>query len=163
MSIFRPDLMVKDLHSVPLEALKEKGIKFLLFDVDNTIVPYNSQGLTEETIAWFEKPRTMGFSMSILSNNKEERLVPVAEKLGIHFVERSKKPLPVGAKKAMALLQASPEETAMIGDQLITDVCGGNLMGFYTIVVEPINKKELWITRINRQWEKLLYKIMKLK
>lgn len=163
MSIFRPNLMVKDLRAIPLEKLQKQGIRCLLFDVDNTIVPYNSQGLTADTIDWFEIPRSMGFRMCILSNNHAARLTPVSEKLQIPFVERSQKPFPVGAKRAMEKLKVTPKETAMIGDQLITDVCGGNYMGFYTVVVEPINKQEFWGTKINRQWEKLLYKVMGLK
>ncbi|MDO4542876.1 MAG: YqeG family HAD IIIA-type phosphatase [Bacillota bacterium] len=158
MKKFTPNLMVKDLRSIPLEELKAKGIKCLLFDVDNTIVPYNSQGLTDDTIAWFDIPRKMGFVMGILSNNKGERLKPVAEKLGIPFIARSKKPLSYGAKRAMALLGVKPEETAMVGDQLITDILCGNRMGFYTIVVEPLNKNELWLTRFNRNFERLIYR-----
>lgn len=161
MKKFTPNLMVKDLRAIPLEELKAKGIKYMLFDVDNTIVPYNSQGLTQDTIEWFEIPRAMGFSMAILSNNNEERLTPVSEKLGIPFIARSKKPTSNGAKRAMTLLKATPRETALVGDQLITDILCGNRMGFYTIVVEPINKQELWVTRFNRNFERLIYRSIK--
>ncbi len=163
MSIFFPDLMVKDIYSLPLEDLKKRGIRCLLFDVDNTIVPYNSQGLTEETIDWFRIPKEHGFLMSILSNNSDERVFPVAEKIGIPFIAHAKKPLSDGAKRAMEMLEVTPEETAMVGDQLITDVLGGNCMGFYTIVVQPINKNEFWGTRINRKLEKIIYAFMKLR
>ncbi|MEE0775482.1 MAG: YqeG family HAD IIIA-type phosphatase [Bacillota bacterium] len=163
MSKFFPDLMVKDIYSLPLEELKARGIRCLLFDVDNTIVPYNSQGLTQETIDWFRIPKEHGFLMSILSNNSDERVLPVSEKIGIPFVARAKKPSSNGAKRAMAMLGVTPEETAMVGDQLITDVFGGNCMGFYTIVVQPINKNEFWGTRINRKLEKIIYAMMRLK
>ncbi|MEG0874569.1 MAG: YqeG family HAD IIIA-type phosphatase [Clostridiales bacterium] len=157
MEKFTPNLMAKNLSAIPLENLKNNGIKFLLFDVDNTIVPYNSQGLTNHTIEWFKSTKEMGFTMAILSNNNEARLTPVSEKLGIPFIARSKKPTTNGAKRAMALLGATPEETALIGDQLITDILCGNLMGFFTIVVEPINKNEFWITKFNRNFERLIY------
>lgn len=158
MKMFTPNLMVKDLQALPLEALQAQGIENLLFDVDNTIVPYNSQGLTQETIEWFKIPKAMGFAMAILSNNNEERLTPVSEKLGIPFIARSKKPTSNGAKRAMKLLNAKAEATALVGDQLITDILCGNRMGFYTIVVEPINKNELWITRFNRNFERMIYR-----
>lgn len=163
MKIFTPNLMVRDLFALPLKELKAKGIKYLLFDVDNTIVPYNSQGLTEDTAAWFKTAKSFGFTMGILSNNKAERLAPLAEKLDIPFIERSKKPTSRGAKRAMRLFNATPAETALIGDQLITDILCGNRMGFYTIVVEPINKNELWITRFNRNFERMIYRSIKKK
>ena len=162
MRVFFPDLMVKNIYSLPLEELKAKGIRCLLFDVDNTIVPYNSQGLTQEAIDWFRIPKEQGFLMSILSNNSAERVTPVSEKLGIPFVARAKKPSSDGAKRAMKMLGVKPSETAMVGDQLITDVFGGNRVGFYTIVVEPMNKNEFWGTKINRKLEKIIYAIMRL-
>ncbi|MGI5873072.1 MAG: YqeG family HAD IIIA-type phosphatase [Bacillota bacterium] len=160
MSIFRPNYLADDLFDLPLETLKKKGIVHLLFDVDNTIVPYNSQEIPEETVRWFHETSAKGFRLCILSNNSGERVAPVAEKLGIDYVARAKKPLQNGAKRAVALFNAPKETIALIGDQLLTDMACGNIAGFTTIVVKPINPDELWITKWHRNYEKLLYRLM---
>ena len=87
-------------------------------------------------------------------------MAPVAEKLGIDYVARAKKPLQNGAKRAVALFNAPKETIALIGDQLLTDMACGNIAGFTTIVVKPINPDELWITKWHRNYEKLLYRLM---
>ncbi len=160
MSIFRPDLLAEDLFDLPLADLKAKGIVHILFDVDNTIVPYNSQEIPEATIEWFKQTTTDGFHLCILSNNSAERVAPVAEKLGIDFIARAKKPLQNGAKRAITLFDAPKEKIALVGDQLLTDTVCGNRAGFTTIVVKPINPDELWITKWHRNYEKLLYRLM---
>lgn len=163
MSVFRPDLLVDDIFDVPLADLKAKGITNILFDVDNTIVPYNSHDLSERTIAWFHDATAQGFHLCILSNNSAERIAPVAARLGIDFVARAQKPLIFGARRAMMLFGAAKEQIALVGDQLLTDVACGNRAGFTTIVVKPLNPKELWITRWHRNYEKLLYRLMGIK
>ena len=160
MSIFRPDYLIDDIYALPLEELKEKGITHILFDVDNTIVPYNSQKIPEKTVEWFHATAKAGFHLCILSNNSDERVAPVAEKLGIDFVAHSKKPLLNGANRAVKLFNAPKEQIALVGDQLLTDVACGNRAGFTTFVVKPINPDELWITKWNRNYEKLLYCLM---
>ena len=163
MSIFRPDILVDDIFSLPLEELKNKGITNILFDVDNTIVPYNSQDISEKTIAWFHETTTQGFHLCILSNNSDERIAPVAEKLGIDFVAHAKKPLQFGAIRAITLFNATKDHIALVGDQLLTDVACGNFAGFTTIVVKPLNPDELWITKWHRNYERLLYRLMRIK
>ena len=163
MSIFRPDDLADDLYTLPLDLLEEKGITNLLFDVDNTIVPYNSQEIPAATVAWFHDVTARGFHCCILSNNTDERVAPVAEKLGIDFIAHAKKPLQNGAKRALAMFQAPKERIALVGDQLLTDMACGNRAGFTTIVVKPINPNELWITKWHRNYEKILYRLMKIK
>lgn len=163
MSIFRPDRLCDDLFSLPLEELKAKGVTNILFDVDNTIVPYNSQKIPEETVEWFHVTAKEGFRMCILSNNSGERVAPVAEKLGIEYIARAKKPLQNGAKRAVTLFGVPKDRIALVGDQLLTDMACGNIAGFTTICVKPINPDELWITKWHRNYEKLLYKLMGIK
>ena len=163
MNIFRPDYLVDDIFSLPLTALKEKNITNILFDVDNTIVPYNSHDLSEEAIRWFHETTAKGFHLCLLSNNSAQRVAPVAARLGIDFVARAKKPLQNGAKRAMELFGAPKEQIALVGDQLLTDTACGNIAGFTTIVVKPLNPDELWITKWHRNYEKILYRLMGIK
>lgn len=163
MNIFRPDYLVDDIFSLPLDMLKEKGITNILFDVDNTIVPYNSHDLSDEAIQWFHETTAKGFHLCILSNNSAQRVAPVAERLGIDFVARAKKPLRNGARRAVKLFDAPKEQIALVGDQLLTDTACGNRAGFTTFVVKPLNPDELWITKWHRNYEKILYHLMGIK
>lgn len=163
MSIFRPDYLADDVLSLPLEDMKAQGITNILFDVDNTIVPYNSQIIPPEIVTWFHNTTANGFHLCILSNNSAERVAPVAEKLGIDFVARAKKPLLNGAYRAIKLFDAPKSAIALVGDQLLTDMVCGNRAGFTTYCVKPINPDELWITKWHRNYEKLLYRLMGIK
>lgn len=163
MNPFRPDYLIDDIFHIPLEQFKKVGITNFLFDVDNTIVPYNSQNIPEDTIRWFHETTAAGFHLCILSNNSDERVAPVAEKLGIDFVAHAKKPLQNGAKRAVTLFGEGKEHIALVGDQLLTDMLCGNMAGFTTVCVKPINPDELWITKWHRNYEKLLYFLMGIK
>ncbi len=160
-NLFTPDMMVDSLFSIPLLELHNKGIRALLFDLDNTIVEWNRRDVENHIVHWFQTIKDAGFKVLILSNNGEERVLAVAEKLDIPFIARAKKPSFIGSQKAMSLFGVQAEECAMIGDQLLTDICGGNRAGFLTILVTPISPKEFWGTRISRQVEKVLFRMMK--
>lgn len=163
MSIFRPDYLIDDIYALPLDEMAEKGITHILFDVDNTIVPYNSQDIPEQTVPWFNTMKEKGFYLCILSNNTDERVAPLAANLGIDFIAHAKKPLLHGAKRAVERFGVKPENIAMVGDQLLTDMACGNRAGFTTFVVKPINPDELWITKWNRNYEKLIYRLLGIK
>lgn len=163
MSLFRPDYLIDDIYALPLEEMKAEGIRHILFDVDNTIVPYNSQEIPEKAVPFFEKAKAKGFHLCILSNNTDERVAPLAANLGIDFVAHAKKPLLHGAKQFIKKYNALPESVAMVGDQLLTDMACGNRAGFTTFVVKPINPDELWITKWNRNYERLIYRFLGIK
>ncbi len=159
--LFTPDMMLDSLFALPLPDLWKQGLRVLIFDLDNTIVKWNCREVEDEIVHWFQEIRAYGFQVLILSNNGEERVLAVAEKLGIPFIARAKKPSQIGSLKALALFNVEAGECAMIGDQLLTDICGGNRAGFYTILVTPISPQEFWGTRISRQVEKILFHLMK--
>jgi hypothetical protein len=133
----------------------------LIFDLDNTITEWNSQDISAETRQWFEKVRNMGFVVGILSNNNEKRIQGVAEQLNVPYVFNGRKPLRRGYHKVMRQLEVAPEETVMLGDQIFTDIWGGNRMKLYTILIEPIHAREYWGTKITRQFEKIVLRRLK--
>ncbi len=159
--IFTPDMMVDSLFTIPLTELQKKGIRVLIFDLDNTIVKWNCREVENHIIQWFQDIKEADFQVLILSNNGTDRVLAVAEKLDIPFIARAKKPSSLGAIKAMNMFDVKADECAMIGDQLLTDVFGGNRAGFFTILVTPISPEEFWGTRISRQVEKILFCTMK--
>ena len=113
-----PDLYVNSLLDIPLGQLQEKNIKAFILDLDNTITEWNSNDIREEIGTWFASIRSQGFKACILSNNGEERVLQVAESLGIPFISRAQKPRRGGFHRAVSLMGVKPEETAVIGDQI---------------------------------------------
>ena len=161
LDIVRPNIQVNSLREIPLEVLKEKGIMYLLFDLDNTIVPYNDPHIPGEVIDWFQEIKAAGFYPCLVSNNHGPRVEDAAGKLGIPYICDAKKPWGDGFRRAISMLGAEKAQTAVIGDQLLTDMAGGNKDHFFTILVEPMKSKEYWFTTFfSRRVEKVLKKLL---
>ncbi len=148
-----PDLYYDTLFDIPLVQLKKRGIKGIIVDLDNTITHWNSREITEEVCAWFEQVEKLGLKACILSNNGEKRVLEVAEKLNLPYIHKAQKPRRFAFYLAVERMGLKKEETAMIGDQIFTDVLGGNRAGLITILVTPLGKKEFVGTKISRLLE----------
>lgn len=153
MKILYPDLFVNSLLDIPLATLREKQIQAFILDLDNTVTEWNSHILKEEVSRWFEKIRAEGFQACILSNNGEERVIKIARLLDIPYVHRAQKPRRSGFVRALALMGVNASQTAVVGDQIFTDIWGGNRAGLYTILVEPLAWREFMGTKISRMLE----------
>lgn len=152
-SILYPDLYVDSLLDIPLTELQRKNIKAFILDLDNTITEWNSNHIREEIVTWFKSILDQGFKACILSNNGQERVVQVAQSLGIPFISRAQKPRRGAFRRAVSLMGVKAEETAVIGDQIFTDVLGGNRAGLFTILVVPIARREFVGTKFSRAME----------
>ncbi|MBM7854055.1 HAD superfamily phosphatase (TIGR01668 family) [Desulfohalotomaculum tongense] len=161
MRFLHPDMYVGSIKNIDIQKLKKAGIKALIFDLDNTLVPWNSSELTEETLAWFKELHKEGFKTCIVSNNNRQRVTKLCNLLEIPGIHKASKPRRKAFRRALRMLQVKPEETAMVGDQVFTDVLGAKRLGLYTILVVPISKREFIGTRINRQLEKLVLRRIK--
>lgn len=153
-----PDLYVKSLRDIPIDELKKQGKKAFILDLDNTITEWNSNDITDEVKMWFNNVKKAGFKACILSNNGKERVYNVANQLDIQYIHRAQKPRRVGFNRVLETLNVKPEETVVIGDQIFTDVLGGNRANLFTILVVPINKKEFAGTKISRGMEYFVLK-----
>jgi len=157
LKCFSPNFYVNSIYEIDLNSLKALGIKLLILDLDNTLVECNKCYVAPKLVPWLNKIYNLGFKLIIVSNNTKERVATFAKKLGLPFVHTALKPLSFGFKKAMATAKVSKKETAVIGDQLLTDVFGGNMLGLYTILVKPLSLKgESFFTSINRKIERVL-------
>jgi len=152
--LLKPDLKVKSIFDVPLKELRKKGINSLIIDLDNTITKWNSLEVSQEVLIWFEKIKQSGFKACLVSNNPGERVSLIAKALGIPSIPKAGKPRRKAFRQALKLLNSSRRETAVVGDQIFTDVLGGNRMGLYTILVDPISSHEFIGTKIMRFFEK---------
>lgn len=163
LGILYPKLYVRTLQDIDLEQLKTQNICGLIFDLDNTLVAWDKKELDALTLEWMRKVHLMGFKVVVVSNNNQYRVKTIAENLNVPYVSRALKPVKSGFRQALNLMQLETKQVAVIGDQLFTDVLGGNRLGMFTIWVESLSNKEFIGTRITRQIEKLAVKLFKLK
>lgn len=156
MNKFIPKSYKKSIFDIDYDSLQKKHkIKVLLFDFDNTIIAHKKYEIDKKTIELFEK-LSKNFIVYIVSNSvNTKKLSAICQKLNVPYIGASMKPLTRGFKKLK--LRTNSNQIAMIGDQIMTDVYGGNKMGYHTILIDPINEKtEIIFTKINRKLEKLI-------
>lgn len=157
-----PNLYLTTIQEITIGLLMKNKIKALILDVDNTLIDYH-KNLSEEVIQWSQKLQGQGIKMYILSNtNKEEKVKAVAKKLEIPYEMFAKKPFKKGFQKVQQILNIKPENIAVVGDQIFTDILGGNRCHMFTILVDPVDKKDYWYTAWKRPIEnKIKKKIVK--
>ena len=137
-SLIPPGVYPSFSHLDPA-ALAAKGIKLVLADLDNTLVPYKVPAPTQEVVDWKNALEAQGIQLFILSNSRKPgRAQRFAEALGVPFQGHSGKPKKAGYLRAMERMNAKPEETVMVGDQIFTDILGANNAGVIPLMVEPI-------------------------
>ena len=136
-----PDVYLKSIDDIDFEAYKAKGIKAIITDVDNTIVPHGAPA-DEHAIEYFKKLKELGIDICILSNNDEPRVKPFADLVGSKYIFKGGKPAARGYKAAMELMGSDEKSTLFIGDQIFTDIWGANRLNIPNIMVEKINPKE---------------------
>ncbi|NMA83815.1 MAG: YqeG family HAD IIIA-type phosphatase [Epulopiscium sp.] len=156
---FFPDLYVDSIYHIPYETLKKNQIKGLVFDIDNTLVPFDVATGDQRLVTHFKELTRLGFQICLVSNNSEERVTIFNQDLQVEAIHKAQKPLRRSFKKAMKLLKTNPKTTAIIGDQVFTDVWGGNRIGMTTVLVRPVVDRDEWITKIKRGLEKKILKV----
>lgn len=154
-----PNLYLKKVEDITIETLIRNKIKLLILDVDNTLIDYY-KNLSEEIINWAKEMRGQGIKLYILSNtNNENKVKEVAEKLKIQYKHFAMKPFKTGFKYVQQQTNIKPENIAVVGDQIFTDILGGNRCKMFTILVDPIDdEKDYWYTSWKRPIENKIKK-----
>ena len=157
-----PNIYYNNVNEIKIGFLIKNKIKALILDVDNTLIDRN-KNLSKEIIEWSNELQGQGIKMYILSNtNKKEKVRAVAEKLSVPYEMFAKKPFKKGFLKIQKILNIKPENIAVVGDQIFTDIIGGNRCNMFTILVDPVDKKDYWYTAWKRPIEnKIKQKIKK--
>ena len=141
-----PNSYFKKIQEITIEFLQKNKIKALILDMDNTLIDYK-KNMPKEIEKWAKELKGQGTKLYIVSNtNNKAKVESVANKLEIPYIFFAKKPLKGGFKKAQEALKEKPENIAIVGDQIFTDVIGGNRCHMHTILVEPILEQEFWYT-----------------
>lgn len=146
---FYPHTYVKNIYEIDYKKLKKKGIKCLIFDLDNTIAFIDQKLVEDKTIKLFSKLEK-DFKLVIISNNVKKRVADYANKLNCTYVSFALKPLLHGFRRVKRRYGFQNNEICMIGDQLVTDILAGNRFSCLTILVDAMGKKDLKVTSFNR-------------
>lgn len=148
-----PDYMFATYRDITPEFLGSIGIKALLIDIDNTLAPYEQDEPDESILLWFDALRKNGIRAALISNNGSERVELFNRKIGVPAFFKSGKPFSKNLYRAMDIMESDISNTAMLGDQLLTDAYAGNRIGLKTIVVPPIKDRTSAFFRFKRWLE----------
>ena len=147
---------VASVDLIDVDALMADGVRLVLIDRDNTCVPRDTKEAPAAVVSWLDRVRAASIKLCMVSNNFHSGEVRAsAAELGMDVVDHAMKPAPFALRRAMRLMDATPQETVMVGDQVFTDLMAGNLAGVRTILVRPQARKDLWYTHVFRVFEKL--------
>ena len=156
MGKLKPDYYYDTIFQIPYDELWQNKIRGLIFDIDNTIAAYEDSHPPAKVVALIKRLQRMGFNICLLTNNTNGRLERFSKPLELHGIANAAKPLTRGIRKSMKQMGTKPPHTAIIGDQLLSDVWGGKNAGITTILVKPISDKDFFFVRFKRAIEKRL-------
>lgn len=154
---FMPDIYQKSIYYINYDKLYKKGIRCLLFDLDNTIVPSHTNKATKRLKRLFDELKNKGFKVIIISNAPKHRVEPFKDYLMVDACAFSLKPRKDKYNKIMERFKFKSSEIAAIGDQLLTDIYGANRLDITSILVNPLTEKDYSMTIINRMLEKIIF------
>jgi hypothetical protein len=151
-----PDRVEPAVDAIDVAVLARAGIRGVIMDLDNTIVAWKAPAPTPAVAQWVAGLHAAGLKGCIVSNNLSRRAQTIAGALGLLVVVGAIKPAPWALRRAMMLMGTTPATTVLVGDQLFTDILGGNLLGLQTILVEPLSRNEFPTTKVVRAIERTI-------
>ena len=163
MDLLKPNSYQESIYTINYQKLTKEGIKCLLFDLDNTCIPLLENKVNKKLIELFNKLKIMKLKIIIFSNATYNRLNLFKDKLPVDIEALCFKPSKIKFKKIMKKYNYKSSQIAIIGDQLFTDILGGNRVGIKTILINPLSKEDKTFTKILRKLEKKIMKKIKLK
>ena len=140
-----PRLIVNELPDITPELLNKHGIRLLMLDFDNTIVPYTTNVPTDKMEAWLRNMAASEIPVCVVSNSKRDRVKIFCKKYGIPCITHAKKPFSKGIQQCLRKFGVDPKDAALVGDQIYTDVLGGNCAGVTSILVKAIDNHNIWL------------------
>ncbi len=153
---FLPTSYVEDFTKITPARLNQLDVKAIIIDLDNTLVGYDEWDASDRVLDWIRLMKDNDIKVTIVSNGKKKRVSRFAGPHEIKYIFNARKPLTRNYKKAIHLMDVPKHETIMVGDQLMTDILGANLVGIKSILVMPVKKKDGYATILNRRIEKYI-------
>ncbi|MCR3922659.1 MAG: YqeG family HAD IIIA-type phosphatase [Firmicutes bacterium] len=155
MKLLQPTEIVDSIYDIDLHLLKQKGIKGIITDLDNTLLAWRSREISTMLEQWVKEVREAGLKIAIVSNNSSSRVEQLSAQLGVISIAKAIKPRRGAFRSIATQFNLTAQELAVVGDQLFTDILGGNRAGMYTILVTPISKHEFVGTKVMRLAENI--------
>ena len=149
---------MKNVLSIDEDFIRKNHLRGLILDLDNTLSMHGSPAAEEGVMEWLEEMRRLGIKMTVLSNNTKKRVEPLAKELGLDYISFACKPLTVGISRALKKMRLPKNSVALVGDQIFTDIIGGNLKRMPTILVEPFHMEDKPSFKLKRKLESVLFK-----
>lgn len=159
MQRFFPDTYIDDIYSIDFDSLKKEGYTNLLFDLDNTIAPFDIEYPDENVKKFFKELEQKGFLACLISNNSGDRVEKFNAELNLAYIYKAGKPKTHKIKKLMEEKNMLPSNTAIVGDQLFTDMWVGSKIGLRKILVKPIADRDEFTVKLKRGLEKQVFKL----
>jgi hypothetical protein len=156
MKILYPDEYLSQVYDINFERLYGQGYRAVLFDVDNTLVPFDQLDAHDELIGLMATLKKMGYKVALVSNNSKVRVETLNQGLKVPVMPNAMKPFTYKLKRILKVIGVDPHNAIFVGDQIFTDVWVGNRLGLYTILVKPIQTREQMVTFIKRRTERIL-------
>lgn len=151
-----PDIYIENVTKITMDLLNKNNIKALILDIDNTLIDLD-RNILEGAEDWTNEMKKNNIKLFILSNtNKVDKVEKVAKKLDIQYINFARKPSKSGFNKVKKILNLNSEEIGVVGDQIFTDVFGGNRSKMFTILTKPIDKRDILITKVKRPLERIV-------
>jgi len=154
--MLKPDYYFESVFQIPFIELWKKNIRGLIFDVDNTLTAFDQDLPPAKIVALLKRLEKMGFKLCLLTNNTNGRLSRFNKNLGMPGIANALKPLTRGVKKAMKQMSTRPDSTAIIGDQLLSDIWAGKNARLTTILVKPVSDSDFAFVRAKRVLERII-------
>ncbi len=142
---FLPTWTAPSITAISLEFLKEQGIRLLMLDFDNTIVPYTTDIPSESVKTWLQTMKRSDVILCVVSNSHNSRVPDFCKKYGINCITHAKKPFSKGIRQCLDRYQVASAQAVMVGDQIYTDTLGGNCAGVKTLLVPAIHNHTVWL------------------
>ncbi len=159
VNYLKPSAYVTSVHDIDLDSLREQGIKLIICDLDNTLVPHFTKFPTMQVKKFVDEVKKKGFEFVLVSNNTSKRVSFFAEKLELNnYIANAKKPFPRSIKKTIENIGVKPQETVIIGDMIITDTLAANFVHTESILVQPLMDPEKTVDRFISFLEKFVFR-----
>lgn len=155
---FKPDYIFNNIFEIKPDFFVNNNLKAVIFDIDDTLVANDVKVPTPELFEYFDALKKSEIKISLISNGRRERVELFNKELGFFASYKALKPRKRPIKNALSYFGVPPKNTALVGDQLFTDIYGGNRMGLTTILVTPIKPDETNFIKFKRKLEKLVLK-----
>lgn len=145
MFSFLPKVIFREITDLMPEYFEQRGIRLLMLDFDNTLLPYTVNTPTQRLLDWIETFRESSVQLCIVSNSKKPRVRVFSKQYGVDAIQGAKKPFSKGIKACLKQYGIEKKHAALVGDQIYTDVLGANCAGVYSVLVKSIHNHTFWL------------------